>query len=375
MAKLFSHSRGRACFLPRSNCVFKGPVLEGFADYAATAMVVYRKETADGPRIPMGMLEIESHGNLEGMTFPAHAMEAGDMKDVQCMIYFKYRLHRKTKQGKVGDTLGELVKQITEVDAKDPAVVKPDGCDHIDVVFGKFDPTKVPKAELAKHDAMEESEDVKGEYTCTGYRSYLVKNDLPEDAPFCDFSGIQIKEKCKEGIFPQLNAHVNLRKFYGPEGAGMKLLNRPTPGPGVEAYLKKKGLKPDDFFFTKQAAKEKDFFSSFPMLPKTDKEFEKLNNEMLSVPDHPADLTQKGKTYTVPKGKRYRPGYQANGHGAIASGKPLRWPSPVDPLTKKAPFTICDVLYNVQHEINMQPYELQNSKGEGDFAGAEKNFW
>jgi hypothetical protein len=155
----------------------------------------------------------------------------------------------------------------------------------------------------------------------------------------------------------------------------MKLLNRPTPGPGVEAYLKKKGLKPDDFFFTKQAAKEKDFFSSFPMLPKTDKEFEKLNNEMLSVPDHPADLTQKGKTYTVPKGKRYRPGFQANGHGAIASGKPLRWPSPVDPLTKKTPFTICDVLYNVQHEINMQPYELQNSKGEGDFAGAEKNFW
>ena len=363
-----------------SDCVFKGPVLNDYADYAALAMVVYRRATPGGKRIPLGMLEIEGHGNLEAVTFPAHAMRPEDTKDVQCMVYFAFRLHRKTKQGKVGDTLAKLVKQITEVDAKDPAVVKPDGCDHIEVAFGKFDPSKMPKAEHATSGAMAEEKydnngyKIEGEYVCVGYRESLVQNDLPEDVEFCDFSGIQIKQQCLKSIFPQLNAHVNLRKFYGPEGAGMKLLNRPAPGPGVEAYLKKKGLKPEDFFFSRQAAKEKAFFSSFPMLPKTDEEFEKLSNEMLSVPDHRADLSYDGRFYVVPDGTRYRPGFQANGHGVIASGKPLRWPSPVDPLTKKTPFTICDVLYNIKHEINMNPLWVENTKG-SSFMGAMKNFY
>eukprot|EP00947_MAST-08B_sp_MAST-8B-sp1_P006454 g6454.t1 len=236
-----------------SNCAFTGRALDKHADYAAMAMVVYRKETVDGLSIPIGMMEVESHGNLEGMTFPARALDPADAKDVKCMIYFAYRLHRKTKlasmwkKAKETTTLEDLINSITKADALDDTVAKPEGCTFLEVVFGTFDPGTATQAELAE-EADKDNHAVRsqsGKFMCVGYRGKLLRRDLKKTDAFCDFRSLKIKSRCRKNIFPQLNAHVNIRKFYGPEGASTRLLNRPTAGKKTDGPIVQSGEELD----------------------------------------------------------------------------------------------------------------------------------
>lgn len=279
----------------------------------STNVVNFKREGRHIGKMELETLDADKSFGVEFMHWPIHYNIDDEMKDAGCMIFVAYRFQENIftnskNDGDEADTIKTLVDKVIK-DAED---FGPDGCETVTADWGEDD-----RATLTG---------------CPGRRT-AFSSDHTRYCKRLQHSRLFKNSNCN--MFTQLNAHVNLNKFYGREGLGDQIdQNGPyLSGPAVSAAKKQaaaitqKNSALNDYFLKTTGARP----------PK------KIFND--------ANVFKK-------------------------SAKPLRWPYPKPlPAAPGEQSTICDILYNLQSEENRHCDQCVRDANGGEGAGAIKNQW